>query len=115
MLLCIGDKTNQGIRELNASSIGMAKSALQALNDVGDLLGDGSKGSIIHVLPDEIQQCSAVLSNVSLEVSSGLCNVQWSSTQKYICLSHSCCMQVFVRESRECNQERNLMASKIFY
>lgn len=36
-----GDKTNQGIRELNASSIGMVKAALQALNDVGDLFGDG--------------------------------------------------------------------------
>uniref|UniRef100_A0A914GXF7 Phosphorylase b kinase regulatory subunit n=1 Tax=Globodera rostochiensis TaxID=31243 RepID=A0A914GXF7_GLORO len=59
-----GDKTNQGIRELNASSIGMAKAALQAINDVGDLFGDGSKGSIIHVLPDEIQQCSAVLCNM---------------------------------------------------
>ncbi|CAD5220381.1 unnamed protein product [Bursaphelenchus xylophilus] len=56
-----GDKTNQGIRELNASSIGMAKAALQALNDCGDLFGDGSKGSVVHVLPDEIQQCSAVL------------------------------------------------------
>lgn len=59
-----GDKTNQGIRELNASSIGMAKAALQALNDVGDLFGDGSKGSVILVLPDEIQQCSAVLDSM---------------------------------------------------
>jgi hypothetical protein len=59
-----GDKTNQGIRELNASSIGMVKAALQALNDVGDLFGDGSKGSVIHVLPDEIQQCSAVLASM---------------------------------------------------
>lgn len=42
----------------------MAKAALQALNDVGDLFGDGSKGSVIHVLPDEIQQCSAVLCNM---------------------------------------------------
>lgn len=63
-IFILGDKTNQGIRELNASSIGMAKAALQAINDVGDLLGDGSKGSVIHVLPDEIQQCAAVLSNV---------------------------------------------------
>lgn len=39
-----GDKTNQGIRELNSSSVGMVKAALQALNDVGDLFGDGSKG-----------------------------------------------------------------------
>lgn len=42
----------------------MAKAALQAMNDVGDLFGDGSAGSIIHVLPDEIQQCSAVLSSM---------------------------------------------------
>lgn len=42
----------------------MAKAALQAINDVGDLFSDGSKGSIIHVLPDEVQQCSAVLSSV---------------------------------------------------
>ncbi|CAI4231506.1 unnamed protein product [Auanema sp. JU1783] len=59
-----GDKTNQGIRELNASSIGLVKAALQALNDVGDLFGDGSKASVIHVLPDEIEQCSAVLSSM---------------------------------------------------
>lgn len=59
-----GDKTNQGIRELNVSSIGMAKAAMQALSDVGDLFGDGSKSSCIHVLPDEIQQCSAVLSSM---------------------------------------------------
>uniref|UniRef100_A0A7E4W9G5 Phosphorylase b kinase regulatory subunit n=1 Tax=Panagrellus redivivus TaxID=6233 RepID=A0A7E4W9G5_PANRE len=59
-----GDKTNQGICELNASSIGMAKAALQAINDVGDLFSDGSKGSVIHVLPDEVQQCSAVLNSM---------------------------------------------------
>lgn len=59
-----GDKTNQGICELNASSIGMAKAALQAMNDVGDLFSDGSKGSIIHVLPDEVQQCAAVLASM---------------------------------------------------
>ncbi|VDN57992.1 unnamed protein product [Dracunculus medinensis] len=59
-----GDKTNQGIRELNSSSVGMAKAALQALDDVGDLFGDGSKGSVIHVLPDQIQQCSAVLTSM---------------------------------------------------
>src|SRR3954453_14001408 len=59
-----GDKINQGIRELNTSSVGMAKAALQALNDVGDLFGDGSKASVIHVLPDEIQQCSGVLTSM---------------------------------------------------
>ncbi|KAJ1368658.1 hypothetical protein KIN20_029890 [Parelaphostrongylus tenuis] len=59
-----GDKTNQGIRELNASSIGMVKAALQAMNDVGDLFGDGSRRSAIHVLPDQIEQCSAVLNSM---------------------------------------------------
>ncbi|CAJ0942792.1 unnamed protein product, partial [Mesorhabditis belari] len=59
-----GDKTNQGIRELNASSIGMVKAALQAMNDVGDLFGDGSKTSVITVMPDEIEQCSAVLNSM---------------------------------------------------
>ena len=49
---------------MNASSIGMAKAALQAINDIGDLFGDGSNGSIVHVLPDEIQQCSAALCNM---------------------------------------------------
>lgn len=38
-----GDKTNQGIRELNSSSVGMVKAALQALNDVGDLFGMAQK------------------------------------------------------------------------
>lgn len=42
-----GDKTNQGLRELNSSSVGMVKAALQALNDVGDLFGDGSKGLLV--------------------------------------------------------------------
>lgn len=36
----------------------------QAMNDVGDLFGDGSRRSAIHVLPDEIEQCSAVLSSM---------------------------------------------------
>lgn len=31
---------------------------------MGDLFGDGSRGSVIHVLPDEIEQCSAVLSSM---------------------------------------------------
>ncbi|VDN04441.1 unnamed protein product [Thelazia callipaeda] len=45
-------------------SVGLVKAALQALNDVGDLFGDGSKGSVIHVLPDQVQQCSAVLTSM---------------------------------------------------
>uniref|UniRef100_A0AC35TID0 Phosphorylase b kinase regulatory subunit n=1 Tax=Rhabditophanes sp. KR3021 TaxID=114890 RepID=A0AC35TID0_9BILA len=59
-----GDKTNQGMRELNSSSVGLAKSALHALREVGDLFSDGSKSSCIHIVSDEIEQCDAVLSSM---------------------------------------------------
>jgi phosphorylase kinase alpha/beta subunit len=56
-----GDKTNHGLPELNASSIGMAKAALEAMNEL-DLFGArGGPYSIIHVLADEAQKCQAVL------------------------------------------------------
>ncbi|GFN83950.1 phosphorylase b kinase regulatory subunit alpha, liver isoform [Plakobranchus ocellatus] len=56
-----GDKTNHGLPELNASSIGMAKAALEAINEL-DLFGSrGGPASVIHVLPDEAQQCQAIL------------------------------------------------------
>jgi len=47
--------------ELNASSIGMAKAALEAMNEL-DLFGArGGPSSIIHILADEAQKCQAVL------------------------------------------------------
>lgn len=56
-----GDKTNHGLPELNASSIGMAKAALEAMNEI-DLFGArGGPYSVIHVLADEAQKCQAVL------------------------------------------------------
>nr|CAH0099835.1 unnamed protein product [Daphnia galeata] len=56
-----GDKTNHGLPELNASSIGMAKAALEAVNEL-DLFGArGGPTSVIHVLADEAQKCQAVL------------------------------------------------------
>ncbi|XP_026540118.1 phosphorylase b kinase regulatory subunit alpha, skeletal muscle isoform isoform X4 [Notechis scutatus] len=56
-----GDKTNQGITELNASSVGMAKAALEALDEC-DLFGaEGGPQSVIHVLPDEVQYCQSIL------------------------------------------------------
>ncbi|KAK4810378.1 hypothetical protein QYF61_022081 [Mycteria americana] len=52
-----GDKTNQGITELNASSVGMAKAALEALDEL-DLFGaKGGPQSVIRVLSDEVQHC----------------------------------------------------------
>lgn len=56
-----GDKTNHGLPELNASSIGMAKAALESMNEL-DLFGArGGPYSVIHVLADEAQKCQAVL------------------------------------------------------
>ncbi|CAL4060069.1 unnamed protein product, partial [Meganyctiphanes norvegica] len=76
-----GDKTNHGLPELNASSIGMAKAALEAMNEL-DLFGArGGPASVIHVLADEAQKCQAVLQSMlpresnSKEVDSALLSV----------------------------------------
>lgn len=59
-----GDKINHGSVELNASSIGMAKAALEAINDL-DLFGArGSQASVIHVLPDEIARARLTLASL---------------------------------------------------
>jgi phosphorylase kinase alpha/beta subunit len=59
-----GDKINHGSVELNASSIGMAKAALEAINGL-DLFGSrGSQASVIHVLPDEIARARIVLTSL---------------------------------------------------
>ncbi|XP_031629307.1 probable phosphorylase b kinase regulatory subunit alpha isoform X2 [Contarinia nasturtii] len=76
-----GDKTNHGLPELNASSIGMAKAALEALNEL-DLFGArGGSASVIHVLADEAHKCQAVLQSMlpresnSKELDSGLLSI----------------------------------------
>ncbi len=52
-----GDKTNHGETELNSSSIGMAKAALEAIGEL-DLFGSrGSEASVIHVMNDQVAQC----------------------------------------------------------
>jgi len=59
-----GNKINHGNAELNASSVGMAKAALEALNGL-DLFGvHGSQASVIHVLPDEIARARITLENL---------------------------------------------------
>lgn len=56
-----GAKTNRGSVELNASSIGMAKAALEALSGF-DLFGPhGSQASVVHVAPDNIAQADITL------------------------------------------------------
>ncbi|XP_071566036.1 probable phosphorylase b kinase regulatory subunit alpha isoform X2 [Temnothorax nylanderi] len=76
-----GDKTNHGLPELNASSIGMAKAAMEAMNEL-DLFGArGGATSVIHVLADEAQKCQAVLQSMlpresnSKELDSGLLSI----------------------------------------
>ncbi|PAA90067.1 hypothetical protein BOX15_Mlig008714g1, partial [Macrostomum lignano] len=56
-----GDKTNNGQPELNSTSIGMTKAALEALSEL-DLYGSsGGCRSFIHVMADDSQNCAAVL------------------------------------------------------
>ncbi|KAJ6218952.1 hypothetical protein RDWZM_004764 [Blomia tropicalis] len=59
-----GDKTNHGLPELNASSIGMAKAALEAMNELDLFGGRGGLPSVIHVLADEAHKCHAVLESL---------------------------------------------------
>lgn len=59
-----GNKINHGNPELNASSVGMAKAALEAMNGL-DLFGvRGGQGSVIHVLPDEIARTRITLESL---------------------------------------------------
>ncbi|XP_051869262.1 phosphorylase b kinase regulatory subunit alpha, liver isoform-like [Pristis pectinata] len=76
-----GDKMNQGIAELNASSVGMAKAALEAIDEL-DLFGAcGGPRSVIHVLPDEVQHCQSILlsmlprASTSKEIDAGLLSI----------------------------------------
>lgn len=56
-----GDKTNHGVPELNASSVGMCKAALEAIDELDLFGGRGGPQSVIHVAPDEKAQCQAIL------------------------------------------------------
>lgn len=59
-----GNKINRGNPELNASSVGMAKAALEAINGL-DLFGvRGSQASVIHVMPDEIARARITLKSL---------------------------------------------------
>ncbi|XP_034050672.1 phosphorylase b kinase regulatory subunit alpha, liver isoform isoform X2 [Thalassophryne amazonica] len=76
-----GDKTNQGIPELNGSSVGMAKAALEAIDEL-DLFGaHGGPKSVIHVMPDEVEHCQSILCSMlpraspSKEIDAGLLSV----------------------------------------
>lgn len=59
-----GHKINHGLTELNASSIGMAKAALEALRDFNLFGRDGGESSVIRVVEDEIAAARAALESL---------------------------------------------------
>lgn len=59
-----GNKINKGDAELNASSVGMAKAALEAMNGLNLFGVHGSQASVVHVLPDEIARSRMVLESL---------------------------------------------------
>lgn len=59
-----GNKINHGSAELNASSVGMAKAALEAINGLNLFGVHGSQTSVIHVLPDEIARARITLESL---------------------------------------------------
>ncbi|XP_061089801.1 phosphorylase b kinase regulatory subunit alpha, skeletal muscle isoform isoform X2 [Conger conger] len=76
-----GDKTNQGIPEINASSIGMAKAALEALDELNLFGAKGGPGSVLHALADDIQHCQSILNSMlprastSKEIDAGILSI----------------------------------------
>ncbi|MEA5618489.1 glycoside hydrolase family 15 protein [Cronbergia sp. UHCC 0137] len=59
-----GNKINHGSAELNASSVGMAKAALEAINGLNLFGVHGGQTSVIHVLPDEITRARITLESL---------------------------------------------------
>jgi phosphorylase kinase alpha/beta subunit len=76
-----GNKINHGNPELNASSIGMAKAALEAMSGLNLFGVKGSDAAVIHVMPDEIARCRITLKSLlpressSKEVDAALLSV----------------------------------------
>lgn len=59
-----GNKINHGIAELNASSIGMAKAALEALSEFNLFGRDGGQASVIHVISDDVARSRITLESL---------------------------------------------------
>ncbi len=76
-----GNKMNHGVAELNASSIGMAKAALEALTNFNLFGKDGGQSSIIHVVSDDIARTRIALESllpresISKEVDSAVLSI----------------------------------------
>ncbi|MEM9006757.1 MAG: glycoside hydrolase family 15 protein, partial [Cyanobacteria bacterium P01_F01_bin.86] len=59
-----GNKLNHGKPELNVSSVGMAKAALEAIDGLNLFGIRGGQTSVIHVLPDEIARARITLESL---------------------------------------------------
>ena len=59
-----GNKMNHGLAELNASSIGMAKAALEAMANFNLFGKEGGQSSIIHVISDDIARTRITLESL---------------------------------------------------
>jgi len=76
-----GNKSNHGVAELNASSVGMAKAALEAMSGFNLFGSKGGQESIIHVLSDEIARSRIALESllpresISKEVDSAVLSI----------------------------------------
>ena len=76
-----GNKMNHGIAELNASSIGMAKAALEAMSGCNLFGEDGGQSAVIHVISDDIARTRITLQSllpresISKEVDSALLSI----------------------------------------
>jgi phosphorylase kinase alpha/beta subunit len=56
-----GNKANHGIAEINSSSVGMAKAALEALNGFNLFGQGGGQASVVHVVPDDVARARITL------------------------------------------------------
>ena len=76
-----GNKINNGKTEINASSVGMAKAALQALDGFNLFGENGPPRAVLHTVPDAISQARNVLAallpreSLSKEVDSALLSI----------------------------------------
>jgi phosphorylase kinase alpha/beta subunit len=76
-----GNKMNHGVAELNASSIGMAKAALEAMSGCNLFGRDGGQTAIVHVVSDDIARTRITLESllpresISKEVDSAVLGI----------------------------------------
>ncbi len=56
-----GNKINDGRVEINASSVGMVKAALQAMDGINLLGNDSGQAGVIHIVADEVARCRTTL------------------------------------------------------